>query len=152
MTITVIGLDLAKNVFQVHGIDENGRAVLRRKIRRSEVLPLFSKLPPARVGMEACHTSHYWAREIARFGRDVRMTPAQFVKPICTNQVRESAGRTDGIVGLWTASQIASASVASFFWLFTDLTHACRNLPELFSENPEHLRSKSGQPVVTFGS
>ena len=77
MTITVIGLDLAKNIFQVHGIDESGRAVLRRKIRRSEVLPLFSKLPPARIGMEACHTSHYWAREIAKFGHDVRMMPAQ---------------------------------------------------------------------------
>ena len=51
MRITVIGLDLAKNVFQVHGIDGNGRTVLRRKIRRSEVLPLFSKLPPARVGI-----------------------------------------------------------------------------------------------------
>src|SRR5215212_9533372 len=59
MTITVIGLDLAKNVFQVHGIDENGRAGLCRKIRRSDVLPLFSKLTPALVGMEACHTSHY---------------------------------------------------------------------------------------------
>ena len=86
MTIAVIGLDLAKNVFQVHGIDGNGRAVLRRKIRRSEVLPLFSRLPPARVGMEACHTSHYWAREIARFGHDVRMMPAQFVKPYVKSQ------------------------------------------------------------------
>jgi transposase len=91
MTITVIGLDLAKNVFQVHGIDESGRAVLRRKIRRSEVLPLFSKLPPARVGMEACHTSHYWAREIARFGHDVRMMPAQFVKPYVKSQKNDAA-------------------------------------------------------------
>jgi transposase len=58
MTITVIGLDLAKNVFQIHGIDAAGRAVLRRKLRRSEVLPLFASLPPALVGIEACHTSH----------------------------------------------------------------------------------------------
>ena len=91
MTITVIGLDLAKNVFQVHGIDENGRAVLRRKIRRSDVLPLFSKLTPALVGMEACHTSHYWAREIAKFGHDVRMMPAQFVKPYVKSQKNDAA-------------------------------------------------------------
>src|SRR5215212_6333100 len=91
MTITVIGLDLAKNVFQVHGIDEHGRAVLRRKIRRSDVLPLFSKLTPALVGMEACHTSHYWAREIAKFGHDVRMMPAQFVKPYVNSQKNDAA-------------------------------------------------------------
>jgi transposase len=91
MTITVIGLDLAKNVFQVHGIDENGRVVLRRKIRRSDVLPLFCKLAPALVGMEACHTSHYWAREIAKFGHDVRMMPAQFVKPYVKSQKNDAA-------------------------------------------------------------
>jgi transposase len=90
MTITVIGLDLAKNVFQVHGIDENGRAVLRRKLRRSDVLPLFSKLPPALIGMEACHTSHHWAREIAKFGHDVRMMPAQFVKPYVKSQKNDA--------------------------------------------------------------
>src|SRR4029453_3923649 len=90
MTITVIGLYLAKNVFQVHGIDENGRAVLRRKIRRSDVLPLFSKLTPALVGMEACPTSHYWARGIAKFGHEVRMMPAQFVKPYVKSQKNDA--------------------------------------------------------------
>jgi hypothetical protein len=96
MTITVIGLDLAKNVFQVHGIDENGRAVLRRKIRRSEVLPLFSKLPPARVGMEACHTSNYWAREITKLGHNVRMMPAQFAGPIAPLLARHNNVTTLG--------------------------------------------------------
>jgi len=91
MTITVIGLDLAKNVFQVHGIDEDGRAVLRRKLRRSDVLPFFSKLTPACVGLEACHTSHYWAREIAKFGHEVRMMPAQFVKPYVKSQKNDAA-------------------------------------------------------------
>lgn len=91
MTITVIGLDLAKNVFQVHGIDEAGRPVLKRKLRRSEVLRLFAELPPACVGMEACHTSHYWAREITNLGHVVRMMPAQFVKPYVKSQKNDAA-------------------------------------------------------------
>ena len=73
MQIAVIGLDLAKNVFQVHGIDDSGQAVLKRKLRRSEVLPFFAGLAPALVGIEACHTAHYWGREIAAFGHDVRL-------------------------------------------------------------------------------
>jgi transposase len=81
MQIAVIGLDLAKNVFQVHGIDDSGQAVLKRKLRRSEVLPLFAGLAPALVGIEACHTAHYWDREIAALGHDVRLMPPQFVKP-----------------------------------------------------------------------
>ena len=81
MTIKVIGLDLAKNVFQVHGVDEVGQSILKRKLRRSEVLRLFSGLEPALVGIEACHTAHYWGREIAALGHEVRLKPPQFVKP-----------------------------------------------------------------------
>jgi transposase len=65
MQIAVIGLDLAKNVFQVHGIDDAGQSVLKRKLRRSEVLPFFAGLDAALVGIEACHTAHYWGQEIA---------------------------------------------------------------------------------------
>src|SRR5215472_13293301 len=64
--ITIIGLDIAKNVFQVHGLDETGQPALRRKLCRAEVLRLFYHLEPALVGIEACHTAHHWAREIAR--------------------------------------------------------------------------------------
>jgi transposase len=60
MQIAVIGLDLAKNVFQVHGIDDSGQAAVKRKLRRSEVLPFFAELDAALVGIEACHTAHYW--------------------------------------------------------------------------------------------
>ena len=62
MQITTIGLDLAKNVFQVHGVDAIGQVVLRKSLRRSQMLPFFAKLPPCLVGIEACGTSHYWAR------------------------------------------------------------------------------------------
>ncbi len=89
--VSVIGLDVAKSVFQVHGVDEDGKAVLRRKLRRSEVLALFSALEPAIVGIEACHTAHYWAREIARHGHDVRLMPPQFVKPYVKSQKNDAA-------------------------------------------------------------
>lgn len=91
MTIKVIGLDLAKNVFQVHGADEVGQSVLKRKLRRSEVLRLFSGLEPALVGIEACHTAHYWGREIAALGHEVRLMPPQFVKPYVKSQKNDTA-------------------------------------------------------------
>ena len=86
MHIAVIGLDLAKNVFQVHGVDDLGQAVLKRKLRRSAVLPFFAGLEPALVGIEACHTAHYWGRELAALGHDVRLMPPQFVKPYVKSQ------------------------------------------------------------------
>jgi transposase len=78
---TTIGLDLAKNVLQVHGIDAAGKVVLRRKLRRAAVLEFFTALPPALVGMEACGGAHYWARELTRLGHTVRLMPPAYVKP-----------------------------------------------------------------------
>jgi transposase len=81
MEITTIGLDIAKRVFQAHGIDAVGKAVLRRKLQRAEVLAFFKGLPPCLVGIEACGTAHYWAREIKALGHEVRLMPAGYVKP-----------------------------------------------------------------------
>jgi len=78
---TTIGLDLAKSVFQVHGIDAAGGVVVRRKLRRPELLEFFAALPPALVGMEACGGAHYWARELTRLGHTVRLMPPAYVKP-----------------------------------------------------------------------
>ena len=78
---TTIGLDIAKSVFQVHGVDAAGEVVIRRKLRRGRVLGFFTKLPPCLVGIEACSSSHYWARELTARGHDVRLLPAQYVKP-----------------------------------------------------------------------
>lgn len=81
MQISTIGLDIAKNVFQVHAVDTAGQVVVRRQLRRSEMLKFFRKLAPCRVGMEACATAHYWGRELAALGHDVRLLPASRVKP-----------------------------------------------------------------------
>lgn len=81
MNIKVIGLDLAKNVFQVHGIDGTGRALLRRQLKRREVCDFFAKLEPVLVGMEACGGAHHWAREIAKLGHTVKVMNPRYVKP-----------------------------------------------------------------------
>lgn len=81
MEITTIGLDIAKRVFQAHGVDPSGKAVLRRKLQRAEVLAFFKGQQPCLVGIEACGTAHHWAREIKALGHEVRLMPASYVKP-----------------------------------------------------------------------
>jgi transposase len=81
MGIITIGLDLAKNVFQVHGVDERGAAVLRKQLRRDQVVPFFARLQPCVIGIEACSGAHYWARKLREFGHTVRMMSPQFVTP-----------------------------------------------------------------------
>lgn len=81
MTIATIGLDLAKNVFQVHAVDGTGHVLVRKALRRGQVLPFFAKLAPCLVGMEACGTSHYWGRQLSELGHDVRLMSPAYVKP-----------------------------------------------------------------------
>jgi transposase len=90
-TITTIGLDIAKSVFQVHGIDAAGEVIVRRQLSRARVLSFFEKLPGCLIGMEACNTSHYWARELIARGHDVRLMPAQYVKPYVKRGKNDSA-------------------------------------------------------------
>lgn len=81
MEIITIGLDLAKSVFQVHAVDADGKVVVRKALRRAQVLPFFNSTPPCVVGMEACGTSHHWARELTKLGHEVRLMPPAYVKP-----------------------------------------------------------------------
>src|SRR5262249_28555532 len=91
MQVTTIGLDIAKNVFQVHGIDGDEKVVVRRQLRRGQVLRFFEELTPCLVGLEACATSHYWARELARLGHDVRLMPAEDVKAYVKRNKNDAA-------------------------------------------------------------
>jgi transposase len=89
--VITIGLDLAKNVFQVHGVGETGEVVVRRQLRRSRVIPFFEKLPPCLVGIEACATSHHWARELQALGHEVRIMPAHYVKAYVKRNKNDAA-------------------------------------------------------------
>jgi len=80
-TVSTIGLDIAKSVFQVHGVDANGLVVIRRQLKRRYVLAFFQKLPPCLVGIEACASAHYWSRELQALGHVVRLMPPAYVKP-----------------------------------------------------------------------
>jgi transposase len=91
MHSTTIGLDIAKHVFQVHGVDASGAIIIRQKLRRAEVLAFFETLAPALVGMEACPTSHHWARELRALGHDVRLMPPVYVKPYVKRQKNDAA-------------------------------------------------------------
>ncbi|BBO99810.1 IS110 family transposase [Sulfuriferula nivalis] len=81
MKITTIGIDLAKTVFQIHGVDEHGKAILRKRLNRSEMTVFFAKLAPCLIGMEACGSAHHWARKLSQFGHVVKLMAPQFVKP-----------------------------------------------------------------------
>src|ERR1700756_448340 len=91
MQITTIGLDIAKNVFQVHGIDVAEKVVVRKRLRRSQVIAFFAALPPSLIGMEACATAHYWARELTKLGHEVRLMPAKDVKAYVKRNKNDAA-------------------------------------------------------------
>ena len=91
MQITTIGLDIAKNVFQVHGIDAAEKVVIRKQLRRGQVMKFFAALPPCLVGMEACATAHYWARELTKLGHEVRLMPAKDVKAYVKRNKNDAA-------------------------------------------------------------
>src|SRR3979411_2653571 len=91
MQITTIGLDIAKNVFQVHGIDVAEKVVVRKQLRRGQVIGFFEALAPCLVGMEACATSHHWARELTKLGHEVRLMPAKDVKAYVKRNKNDAA-------------------------------------------------------------
>ncbi|SAL34092.1 transposase [Caballeronia udeis] len=92
MKIETVGLDLAKTLFQVHGVDSQGQFVVRKQLRRADVLPFFAKLEPCVVGMEACGSSHYWGRELPELGHTVRLIAPQFVSTL-RKQQQDRCGR-----------------------------------------------------------
>jgi transposase len=91
MQVTTIGLDLAKSVFQVHGVDAAGKVAIQRQLRRGQVMAFFEKLSPCLVGMEACATGHHWARELRKLGHTVKLMPASYVKAYVRRQKNDAA-------------------------------------------------------------
>ena len=91
MKLTTIGIDLAKNVFQVHGVDEKGKAVLKKQLKRAQMLAFFANLTPCRIGMEACGSAHYWARKLQALGHTVQLIAPQYVKPFVKRNKNDAA-------------------------------------------------------------
>lgn len=89
--VTTIGLDIAKSIFQVHGVDATGDVIVRRRLTRARVVPFFEKLAPCLVGVEACATSHHWARQLRKLGHDVRLMPPSYVKAYVKRQKNDTA-------------------------------------------------------------
>ena len=155
--VTTIGLDLAKAVFQVHGVDAAGRVRLRRAVRRRQVLAFFAKLPPCLVGMEACATAHYWAGEIGKLGHGVRLIPPAYAKayvrrnkndPADAEAICEAVSRPSmRFVAIKTEVQQAAAGIHKVREMLikqrTMLTNTLRGLMAEFgivvAEGPHHV-------------
>ncbi len=90
MNVSTIGLDLAKKVFQVHGVDKHGQVVVRKALKRAELAEFFAKLPPCLIGMEACGTAPYWGRKLESFGHTVRLMAPRLVKPYLTGEKNDA--------------------------------------------------------------
>src|SRR6478752_3427172 len=89
-TITTIGFDIAKSIFQVHGVDASGQVIIRRQLKRRSVLAFFQKLPPCLVGIEACGSAHHWSRELQALGHTVRLMPPAYAKPYVKRQKNDA--------------------------------------------------------------
>jgi energy-coupling factor transporter ATP-binding protein EcfA2 len=89
--VTTIGLDIAKSVFQIHGVDAAGKVIVRRQLKRRYVLPFFQKLPSCLIGIEACASSHHWSRELQALGHTVRLMPPAYVKPYVKRHKNDAA-------------------------------------------------------------
>lgn len=89
--ISTVGIDIAKSVFQVHAIDNGGNVVVRRQLRRQQMLKFFAQVPSCLIGIEACGTAHYWARELSALGHEVRLMPPAYVKPYVKRQKNDAA-------------------------------------------------------------
>ena len=146
MQISTIGIDLAKNVFQVHGVDAAGKASSSRQLRRKQMLEFFAKLPPCLVGMEACATAHHWARELTKLGHDGAADPAELregLRPASKNDAADAAAICEAVtrpsmrfVPVKTVEQQATLAVhrtrALLIGQRTQLTNALRaHLAEL---------------------
>src|SRR5499427_4176405 len=146
-TITTIGLDLAKKVFQVHGVDAEGKVVVARKLRRKEVLSFFAKLPPCLVGMEACGSAHYWAREIIKLGHTVRLMPPKYVKAY-VKRGKTDAGDAAAICAAVTRPSMTFVPVKGIEQQGLSMVHSARS--QLIGQRTQLINAVRGH-LSEFG-
>ncbi len=125
--VTTIGIDIAKNVFQIHGVDAAGEVVIRRQLRRRQVLAFFRKQPSCLVGMEACATAHHWAREIAALGHEVKLMPPRYVKPYVKRNKNDAAD-AEGICEAVTRPTMRFVAIKSTEQQSVLMVHRTREL------------------------
>ena len=151
MHITTIGLDLAKNVLQVHGVDANGKTVLQKQLKRAQVLTFFAPLPKCLVGMEACPGAHYWARELVKLGHTAKLMPAQYVKPYVKRN-KTDANDAAGICEAVTRPTMRFVSVNTAAQQDMQMLHRIRS--RLVSERTaltNQMRGLLGEAGFVFG-
>lgn len=150
--IVVVGLDLAKNVFQVHAVNAQGQPIVRRQLRRAEVLKFFSTLPPFLVGMETCASAHYWGREIGAPGHQVRLMPPADVKPY-VKRGKTDAADVEAICEAVTRPTMRFVAVKSEEQQAALMLHKTRDLLVLQRTMPINaLRANLGEYAVVTGS
>jgi transposase len=125
-TITTIGLDIAKSVFQVHGVDAGGQVIVRRQLKRRSVLTFFQKLPSCLVGIEACASSHHWSRELQALGHTVRLMPPAYVKPYVKRQKNDMA---DALAEFGIVAPVGRKGVTELLHIVADPTD--KRVPEV---------------------
>jgi transposase len=147
MNITTVGLDLAKNVFQVHSIDDAGEVVVGKALRRRQMMPFFSKLEPCLVGMEACATSHHWARQLTALGHRVKLMPPIYVKPY-VKRGKTDAGDAEAISEAVTRPTMRFVAVKSLDQQSMLALHRTRDL--LIRQRTQLVNMIRGQ-LAEFG-
>lgn len=125
--VITIGVDLAKNVFQIHGVDAEGSVIFCRQLRRTQVLPFFKKVPPCLVGMEACATAHHWARQLIELGHEVKLMPPHYVKPY-VKRGKNDAADAEAICEAVTRPSMRFVSVKSTEQQSVLMLHRTREL------------------------
>ena len=147
-TIATIGLDIAKSVFQVHGVDAAGRVVIRRQLKRRHVLAFFQRLRPCLIGIEACASSHHWSRELQAVGHTVRLMPPAYVKPYVKRQ-KNDATDAEAICEAVTRANMRFVSTKTPEQQSGLVLHRTRHL---FMRHVMQSRSirRSGQPTCAI--
>src|SRR5258708_30977937 len=140
-SVTTVGLDLAKHVFQVHGVDASGRVIVAKALRRKDVLAFFAQLPACLVGMEACGSAHHWARELIKLGHDARMMPPAYVKPYVRRQ-KNDASDAAAICEAVTRPSMRFVAVRSLENQAVPIRHKARQM--LVSQRQELLNAFAG--------